>query len=323
MSNFTMSARLETGLRSRWILRSLSPPMPSSSRLVVLDDGESRAHVYPEQGFQLHGFDVGLDGRRVPVIYGPPGPIEPTDRRYGNPVLFPSVGVSHGSQPDSWDHGGRALLMQPHGWARDLYWQIEEHDARSVTGLLVPTNGMRAAFPFPFSLRLRYRLDRRALVLDTTLENTGPTPFPYALGFHPYLRTPAGNPGRDRCRINLGAGTRLQTPDGWRTVTREAVGARTIGAADGELGGSIVLTDTAMRAMEVEDPTAGLVTRVSVEDSEQTFPVWVVWSAAPDAPYVCLEPWTDAPNALNRPDTRTIPAGATHQYRVTISARAI
>jgi galactose mutarotase-like enzyme len=298
--------------------------MSISSRLMILDDGESRALIYPEQGFQLHGFEVGLGGgRRVAAIYGPPSSIEPADRRYGNPVLFPSVGVSHGAQPDSWDHEGRALLMQQHGWARDLYWQIEAADERSVTGLLVPTNGMRAAFPFPFTLRLRYLVDRRTLTLDTTLANTGPTPFPYALGFHPYLRAPLEGGARDTCRVSLPAGTRLQSPDGWRTVTRSIAGARTILATDADLPGSIVLAETGARALEVEDPAARLATRVSFEGSEQTFPVWVVWSAASDAPYVCLEPWTDAPNALNRPGTRTIAAGETHRYRMTIAVRAI
>jgi galactose mutarotase-like enzyme len=302
-------------------LRSLS--RVSISRLLTLDDGESRALVYPEQGFQLHGFEVGLGGgRRVPAIYGPPGPLEPTDRRYGNPVLFPSVGISHGAQPDSWDHAGRALLMQQHGWARDLYWQIEAADATSVTGLLVPTSGMRAAFPFPFSLRLRYALERRVLTLDTTLTNLGSGPFPYALGFHPYLRAPLAGT-RARCQVKIPGGTRLQTPDGWRTLTRAPAAARTAKVTDAELPGSIVIADSGARTLEVEDPEAGLTASVSVEGSEQTFPVWVVWSAAPDAPYVCLEPWTDAPNALNRTGTRTIAAGEIHRYRMAITVRSL
>jgi galactose mutarotase-like enzyme len=198
-------------LRNRPIFRSLSTLM--STRLLVLQDGESRAHIYPEQGFQLHGFDVGLGaGRRVAAIYGPPGPLEPVDRRYGNPVLFPSVGLSHGTQPDTWEHNGRALLMQQHGWARDLYWQVEGSDARSVTGLLVPTNGMRVAFPFPFTLRLRYSLAGRTLTLDTTLANTGQTSFPYALGFHPYLRAPLSDAGRERCQIALPAACGCSRP---------------------------------------------------------------------------------------------------------------
>src|SRR4051812_23771531 len=144
----------------------------AASRLVLLDDGESQAWVYPEQGFQLHGFDVGgLGATRIPAVHGPRGAREPADRRYGNPVLFPSVGLTHGPRQHHWEHDGQALLMQPHGWARDLYWHVEAITANSVTALVTPTIGARVAFPFDFELRLRYTLQKRSLVLDTTITN--------------------------------------------------------------------------------------------------------------------------------------------------------
>jgi galactose mutarotase-like enzyme len=237
-------------------------------------------------------------------------------------VLFPSVGLTTGTRPHHWDHEGQSLQMQTHGWARDLYWHVLESDARSITGVLTPTIGMRIAFPFDFELRLRYAVSGPALTLDTTLVNTGKVPFPYALGVHPYLRAPLGG-SRESCKIALPKGVRLQTPDNWRTIQRSDAPARTVAANDAELPGSIVLADTGAKSLEVVDEAAKLATRVSVEDSEGTFPVWVAWSAATDAPYVCLEPWTDCPNALNRPSTRTLAAGATQRYRMTISLRSI
>jgi galactose mutarotase-like enzyme len=288
------------------------------NRLVTLTDGDSRALVYPEQGFQLHGFDVG----QTQVISGPRGAREPADRRYGNPVLFPSVGLTTGARPHHWEHDGQSLQMQPHGWARDLYWHVEESDARSITAVLTPTIGMRIAFPFDFELRLRYALSGPSLILDTTIINTGKVPFPYALGFHPYLRAPLGGT-RERCSIALPKGVRLQTTDNWKTSSRTDAPARTVAANDADLPNSIVLADTGAKSMEVVDEAARLATRVSVDDSEGSFPVWVAWTSAPDAPYVCLEPWTDYPNALTRPGTRTLAAGATQKYRMTISLRAL
>jgi galactose mutarotase-like enzyme len=295
--------------------------------LVRLGSGASHALVYPEQGFQLHAFSVAVEGRAggapVELVYGPPGPREPADRRYGNPVLFPSVGVTFGAEADRWRHGGRLLPMQQHGWARDAYWHVEAVDERSVTGVLVPTTGIRTSFPFAFELRLRYVLEDGALALDAELANRGGEAFPYALGFHPYLRAPLAGGTRRDCRVRLPAGVGLQSADSWRTIARGAAPARTIDAADPDLPGSIVLAETGATVLEVEDVAAGIATRVSVEGSAQGFPVWVAWSAAPDAPYLCLEPWTDAPNALNRPETRRIEAGATHRYQLKISARAL
>jgi galactose mutarotase-like enzyme len=299
----------------------------AEGRLVRLEDGRSSALVYPEQGFQLRGFAAQVPGRadlgRVEAIFAPAGH-EPSDRRYGNPVLFPSVGVTHGEEPERWSHGGRLLPMPQHGWARDGYWHVEAIDARSVTGVLVPTTGIRLGFPFPFELRLRYVLESGALVLGVELANRGDERFPYALGFHPYLLAPLGRgSSRADCGVRLPAGTRLRSADAWRTIARSREEGRTVGVSDPELPGSIVLAETGATALEVEDRAAGLAARVLVEGSEQSFPTWVVWSASPDAPYVCLEPWTDAPNALNRAGTRGIDPGETHRYRMTITLRAL
>jgi galactose mutarotase-like enzyme len=294
-----------------------------ASRLIELTDGKSRARVYPERGFQLFSYEADIGGKKVETIYVPPPGREPADRRYGNPVLFPAVGVSSGSRPDGWDHRGSWLPMPMHGWARNVYWQIEQLDAKSLTAVVVPNPGFKLGFPFDFELQMTYRLEPAGLVLESTLRNLGSEPFPYALGFHPYLRAPLGGGERGPCLVRAPAGVRLKTADGWKTITRSREEARIILATAEELAASVVLAETATAALEVEDPTSGLAARVSVAASEQSFPVWVIWSAAPDAAYVCLEPWTDAPNALNREGTRQLAGGATHRYRLELSARSL
>ncbi len=295
-----------------------------SSRLIELTDGKSRALVYPERGFQLFSYQADVGGRQVETIYVPPPGREPADRRYGNPVLFPAVGLSNGSRTDGWDHKGAFLPMPMHGWARNVYWQVEQLDGRSLTAVVVPHPGFRMGFPFDFELSMTYRIERTGLVLETELENRGKEPFPYALGFHPYLRAPLGTGGdRARCLVRAPAGVRLQTSDAWRSITRAPEAARSIPVTAPELSGSVVLTETGVTALEVEDPASGFAAKVSVAGSEQSFPTWVIWSASPDATYVCLEPWTDAPNALNRAGTRQLAAGGTHSYRLELSARQL
>ena len=219
--------------RSRYAARMATA---SPSRLVRLGDGASHALVYPEQGFQLHGFAAVVDGRAggapIELVYGPPGRASRPTGVTATRCCSRRSGVTFGAEADRWAHDGRALPMQQHGWARDAYWHVEAIDERSVTGVLVPTTGIRAGFPFGFELRLRYALEDDALALDAELANRGDEGFPYALGFHPYLRAPLAGGTRRDCRVRLPAGVRLQSADSWRTITRDAAQARTVDAAD-------------------------------------------------------------------------------------------
>ncbi len=294
-------------------------------RLIQIGHGGKRAWVYPEHGFQLYGFeqDMGAAGTAAMVHEGDTLH-EPADRRYGNPVLFPNPGAavtSHG--PDTWAWKEKILTMPFHGVARNLYWHVLEIGKEFVTGELVPNSSSLVAFPFPYRLRMTYRLDDRGLVLDAELENTGKEGFPYALGFHPYIRAPLGVRGRVAdCSVALPPGVELKSQNGWETMTGQRFEAKRI-RADEEIVTSIILAETKARHLELEDHANGLAARVSVEGSEKDFPVWVVWSESPQAQFVCLEPWTDGPNALNRRETRRCEPGQVHRYQMVISVRKI
>ncbi|MDX2024712.1 MAG: hypothetical protein SF187_31000 [Deltaproteobacteria bacterium] len=294
--------------------------LPLASRLITLSSPSAVAQIYPERGFQLFGFQVKHGDAWIETIHAVMDPFEPADRRYGNPVLFPAVGVSNGSAADAWDYEGRPLPMPPHGWARNVYWQIQEQTESSLTASVVPHPGFKLGFPFDFEVRLTYRVEGTTLHIESVVRNSGDKPFPYAFGFHPYLRIPAVSAA---CLIDLPAGTRVRSADGWRTFESEPFAARTISASDADLPSSIVLKDTGAVSLEVRDEAAQTATRVSVEGSLQPFPVWVAWNASASAPYICLEPWTDLPNALNRSGTLTLAAGQSHRYHTAISLRAL
>ena len=295
-----------------------------SSRLITLSSPTARALVYPERGFQLFGFEVKHGESWVQTIHAPMDLLEPADRRYGNPILFPAVGVSNGSAPDTWNHEGKFLPMPQHGWARNVYWQIQECTDASVTAAMVPHPGFKLGFPFDFDLRMTYRIEGATLVIETAIHNGGEKPFPYALGFHPYLKLPLSpTSSLSRCYVDAPAAMRASSADGWRTFSTDHVSARTMRASDPDLAASFVLADSDVQFLDACDEGSGLATRVSVERSPRPFPVWVAWNASPTALYICLEPWTDMPNALNRAGTLELPAGQTHSYRMEISLRGL
>ena len=207
-----------------------------------------------------------------------------------------------------------ACPMPPHGWARNVYWQIDRSWTRaSLTAVVVPHPGFRLGFPFDFELRMTYRLEPAALVLDTEIKNTGGEPFPYALGFHPYLRAPLGAAPAGRARALPGARARGHAPDhaptaGGRSPARPRR-ARTIAGhrrRAARLGGAG--RDRGARRWRWRIPTAGLAARVSVEGSEQSLPgLGDLERGARRA--------LRLPRALDRRPQRPQPAGHAHAGR--------
>ena len=291
------------------------------SRLIELRQGNTRALLYPEQGFQLYGFDVKLkDDRTVSAIYAGDGPTEPWDRRHGNPILFPNICDSYvGDRQGVWQWDGKELLMPQHGWARDLYYYIEERDDTSLTAKLAKPHSLAIAYPFDFDLRLRYRVEERSLILETEVQSRDERPFPYALGFHPYLRAPLTNDSsRSHCEVALPSAVRVTSPDTWKTLHEHEIEEQTLKANDPTLGEGIVLERSHTDSLSIQDHASGLQTTVSVADSPDPLPVWAAWCEAPDSDYVCLEPWTSGPNPLAK-DAVILQPGGTHRYRMTIT----
>lgn len=53
--------------------------------------------------------------------------------------------------------------------------------------LLYTNKGDIKGFPFPFDLKLNYELSKAEVSLQVEVINNGKTPFPFALGWHPYF----------------------------------------------------------------------------------------------------------------------------------------
>ena len=109
-----------------------------------------------------------------------------------SPLLFPIVGKAPG---DILAVNGKAYPMAQHGIARRREFVIVEQTATACRHELVSTEETREIYPFDFRLTLEHRLDGRRLAVEATVENTGKTPLPFGLGFHPAFLWPL--PGAD------------------------------------------------------------------------------------------------------------------------------
>ena len=104
-----------------------------------------------------------------------------------SPILFPIVGKAPG---DMLAVNGQTYPMAQHGIARRREFTLVEQSTNACRHQLVSTPETRAVYPFDFRLTLEHRLDGRKLSVPATVENTGDTPLPFGIGFHPAFLWP-------------------------------------------------------------------------------------------------------------------------------------
>lgn len=153
-------------------------------------------------------------------------------------------------------------------------------------------------WPSRTELDFAWRLDGGALVLEVTVRNTGETPLPFGLGWHPYFAIPSGR--RAQARLRLPAAWRVEVDDYDQVLPTGRLLA-TAGSAydfngpDGLALGELYLDDCftglvredGQVVVELIDPAARLGLRI-VSPTPQVKAVQVY--APPDQAFVAIEP---------------------------------
>ena len=242
------------------------------------------------------------------------------------PILFPVVGASAGGVVRV---SGQDYPMPQHGFSRDLPFAVVSRDAASVTLRLTESEETRAHYPFPFRLDLAAMLGGDgALALTFTVANTGATPLPYALGFHPafpwpFDGGPAQGPGH---AVLFEADEVPEVPEVAqggllsRTGRRLPMDGRRLDLDPALFTEALVFLDARSRAMRFLAPS-GRAIAMTLED----FPHLAVWTRGA-APFVSLECWTGhadwagASGELEeRHSMRVLAPGASAVHRVTLA----
>lgn len=207
-----------------------------------------------------------------------------------NPTLFPFVGKLNGGHflydGQFYDHGN-------HGFARHSRFQLERYDEDNLTLSLEPNQKTAKIYPFSWSLRNHYQLDRNFLHVTTTATNYGNTTMPLTLGAHPAFACPL-RPGEKYQEYQLifakkeTLHRRIMNPDGsWQSQLQNYATTDTIPLT------AHLFDDDVLAFWGVGSPSLALQgpqpdERVVLHrgNSEQ-LGIW----AKPGAPFVCLEPW--------------------------------
>ena len=233
------------------------------------------------------------------------------------PVLFPFCGrLWDGKCTDA----GIPCNPGVHGFLRFMTTEVTEKSDTSVTFRARDNAETRIKYPYPFEVRLTYRLLGRTLTLQAEIVNRGARVLPFAFGLHPGFSLPfAGGPMADYTVRFVGADGVI------RRVKFDAEECFPIGGS----------RDFALRDGEYFDPTeaffaagsgffCGMPHEVALEKRETDrritmqfpgFRYFGLWKA-PGGQFLCMEPWTSMPathgentELTEKPDLLRLAAG--------------
>lgn len=215
------------------------------------------------------------------------------------PILFPIVGSLRNNTATS---AAGTCEMPRHGLARIVEHKLVEvsEDGSSVTYEITDTPESLKAFPFHFKLSMTYALTGDATLTQTfAVTNTGDVDLPFSVGGHPAFNVPAPGAEDETFEDYELAFTEawtneapIITPDGlmtfegsYKAPDNSDVLPITHRSFDND---AIMFTDTPGSTLTLRGRKSGHGVKIDFEG----FKYIGVWSAANDAPFVALEPWT-------------------------------
>ena len=225
------------------------------------------------------------------------------------PVLFPIVGRL---KDDRYIHNGDTFEMKQHGFARDAVFECLKQSENSVLFQLNSNKATLQAFPFCFTLQIRYTLNEGGLTVEQTVTNTSDaSSMPFSLGAHPGFHTPHKT---ERYSIQIDG---LEEPV--RHLIKDGVYTGETEILRTHSGNRIALCDALFESDAIVFKQSGISSICILEDNiplvklsvETVAPYWGVWKK-PGAPFLCLEPWWGIADHTNASGIITEKEGMMH-----------
>lgn len=224
----------------------------------------------------------------------------------GIPVLFPFAGKTSG---DTMRAQGADYCMPMHGFIKDCPFDLE-HAADDEARFIYKSDERihRLTYPFPFTLRITYKIKGSSLMTVAEVINHGRADMPVAMGYHPYFYTS----DKTDTRLDFSGGAY----DDYAACGLNGDPVR------GVLEGEAKVADDYDHVFFGPDSADfsfanfkdGYCLQLNADD---TFKVLTLSTRHEDS--VCIEPWQGTPNAANIPGASSvIPAGADRKFSYNI-----
>ena len=230
--------------------------------------------------------------------------------------MFPIVGSLRNGRAES---AQGPCVMGRHGVARNYEHEVVAQSDSSVTFELRENEETLAAYPYRFKLNMTYAITGEASLSQTfCVANTGEVPMPFCVGGHPAFNVPV--PGAENeafedyvlkfkepwtCTLPvIGEEGLMSWDDAYECPINSDAVALTHGSFAHD---ALMFTDVPGSTLELLGTKSGRGVRVDFPD----FRYIGVWSAANDAPFIALEPWTGHTTAHNESGVFEDKAGMT------------
>ena len=207
-----------------------------------------------------------------------------------SPVLFPIVGAL---KDDSFYYKDKKYTLPRHGFARDKSFRVIKKEKTEVTFSLSQSDDTLKIYPFYFELIVTYKLIESKLVVDYTVKNNGKEKMLFSLGAHPAFAVPnSPNTKYEDYFLTFNDDEKLyhyELVDGLVSDKLEQI---KLSGHKLPLNHKLFKND----ALVLKTLQSNCISLLNTKNHHglhfhfEEFPYFGIW-AAPDAPFVCLEPW--------------------------------
>ena len=214
------------------------------------------------------------------------------------PVLFPVVGEL---KEHTYYYNGKAYNLSRHGFARNMDFALTDHNSTTASFELKSNEETKESYPFEFILRIQYSLEDNKLVHKYEVVNSGGDTMYFSLGGHPAFNIPLQegtnyndyylefDTAETAPRWPLHEGLIKTHPEEFLHEERRIYLSHNLFAQD-----AIVLKHLKSETISLKSKASrhGLTMNIG------GFPYLGIW-AAPEAPFVCIEPWCGIADSLH------------------------
>ncbi|HEX6892262.1 MAG TPA: aldose 1-epimerase family protein [Chryseolinea sp.] len=226
-----------------------------------------------------------------------------------SPVLFPIVGTL---KDDKFIFEGNGYALSRHGFARDASFEVTTLADDKARFTLKSDEGSLKKYPFSFSLAIVYSLKDNFLHVEYSVENNGTGDMYFSLGAHPAFKVPLMEATRYEdyyLEFNI-----KETASRWPISTKGLIEEKPIPFLNHSdriaLSKKLFFDD----AIVLKHLSSNCISLKSAAHSHgldfyyDGFPYIGLW-AAPNADFVCIEPWCGIADSVNHDQNFTTKEG--------------